>query len=143
VTPGHASAWPGADDRGSAAAQLAVLLPVFVLFYGLVTYSGRSATAQASTEGAARWAARTISIARDPSGAVGDAEADAAATLEVGSRACQVMDFAAVVSDSEVTVTITCEVDVSELMLLPIPGTRAIEATATEVRDRYREGSGA
>lgn len=133
---------PGGDDRGSAAAQLAVLLPVFVLFYGLVTYSGRSATAQASTEGAARWAARTISIAREPSGALGEAEADAAATLDVGSHACQTMDFTAAVSDSEVTVTISCEVDVSELMLLPIPGTRVIEATATEVRDRYREGPG-
>jgi Flp pilus assembly protein TadG len=143
VTPWRARPWPADDDRGSAAAQLAVLLPVFVLFYGLVTYSGRSATAQASTEGAARWAARTISIARDPSSAVGDAEADAAATLEVGSRACQAMAFSAAVSDSEVTVTISCEVDVSELMLLPIPGTRAIEATATEVRDRYREGPGA
>lgn len=143
MNPWRALAWPGDDDRGSAAAQLAVLLPVFVMFYGLVTYSGRSATAQASTEGAARWAARTISIARDPSMAVGDAEADAAATLAVGSRTCESMAFGAAVSDSEVTVTITCEVDVSELMLLPIPGSRAIEATATEVRDRYREGPGA
>jgi hypothetical protein len=128
------------DDRGSAAAQLAVLLPGFILFFGLVTYSGRSGEAQAATDGAARWAARTISLARSPDDAVADAEADAASTLRVGRAACRTMDFSPVITDTEVTVTISCEVDVSELILLPVPGSRTIEASATEVRDRFVEG---
>jgi hypothetical protein len=50
------------------------------------------------------------------------------------------MAFSPVITDTEVTVTISCEVDVSELILLPVPGSRTIEASATEVRDRFVEG---
>jgi len=130
------------DDRGSAAAELSVLLPVFILFFGLVTYSGRTGEAQAVADGAARWAARTLSIARDPGDALAAAEADAAATVGVGRAACQTMGFSYTVTDTEVTVTITCEADVSELLLLPVPGSRTITASATEVRDRHVETGG-
>lgn len=140
VAASLSSRWHIRDDRGSAAAQLAVLLPVFILFVGLVTYSGRSGEAQATTDAAARWAARTISIARHPADAMADAEADAASTLRVGRAACRTMAFSPVITDTEVTVTISCEVDVSELILLPVPGSRTIEASATEVRDRFVEG---
>jgi Flp pilus assembly protein TadG len=131
------------SDRGSAAAQLAVLLPVFILFFGLVVYAGRTARAEATTESAARWAARTMSLARDPASRVGQAEADAAETLDVGEASCQTMGFDYEISDTAVTVTITCQVDVSELMLLPVGGLdTTIDATATEVRDQYRERVG-
>jgi Flp pilus assembly protein TadG len=133
--------WADRGDRGAAAAELALLLPVFILFYGLVTYSGRSGEAQAVTDAAARWAARTISIARQPTDAVDDARTDAADTLQVGRAACRTMTFTPTVTDTDVTVSITCTVDVSELTLLPVPGTRTIQATASEVRDRFRETS--
>ncbi|HZA81794.1 MAG TPA: TadE family protein [Actinomycetes bacterium] len=127
------------SDRGSAAPELAVLLPVFILFFGLVMYAGRLARAEATTESAARWAARTMSLARDPATAAGTAQADAAATLDVGSAACATMGFDYQISDTAVTVMITCQVDVSELMLLPVPGSQAIQASSTEVRDQLRE----
>jgi hypothetical protein len=130
--------WDRRDDRG-AVAELAALLPVFILFAGLVTYAGRVETARTSTEAAAEWAARTISAARDPESAVPDAQADAASTLEVGQAACEWMGFAPDISETEVTVTISCTVDVSDLILLPVPGSQTITGTATEVRDRFRE----
>ena len=132
------SRWRSRDDRG-AVAELAALLPVFILFAGLVTYAGRVGTAQADTEAAAQWAARTISAARNPETAVGDAQVDAANTLEVGQSACQSMDFAPVITDAQVTVTISCSVKASDLILLPVPGSQTITGTATEVRDQFRE----
>jgi hypothetical protein len=51
------------------------------------------------------------------------------------------MDFDPVVVDGEVTVTVTCQVSLSELALLPVPGSTEVHATATEVIDRHREGS--
>jgi Flp pilus assembly protein TadG len=132
------SRWRRRDDRG-AVAELAALLPVFILFAGLVTYAGRVGTAQADTEAAAQWAARTISAARNPETAVADAQADAAATLEVGQAACTSMDFVPVITDTQVTVTISCSADASDLILLPVPGSQTITGTATEVRDQFRE----
>jgi hypothetical protein len=38
-----------------------------------------------------------------------------------------------------VTVTISCSVGVSDLILLPVPGSQTITGTATEVRDQFRE----
>jgi Flp pilus assembly protein TadG len=126
------------DDRG-AVAELAALLPVFILFAGLVTYAGRVGTAQADTEAAAQWAARTISASRDPEAAVANAEADAASTLEVGQAACRTMGFAPVITATQVTVTISCSVDVSDLILLPVPGSQTITGSGSEVRDQFRE----
>jgi hypothetical protein len=106
----------------------------------LLIYAGRMNAGHAAVESAARHAARTISIARDPSLALGVAEDDAAVTVRVGSALCESMDFAPLVADGEVTVTVTCQVDLSELALLPVPGTATVSATATEVIDRHREG---
>ena len=128
-------------DRGSAAVELAVLLPVFVLLFGLVTFWGRHAEGQAVTDAAARWAARTLSIARDPADAAPAAEADALATVRAGRAACQSMSFTWSATATEVTVTLSCTVDSSQLMLLPVPGSAAITATAVEARDQYRENA--
>lgn len=126
-------------DGGSASVELAALLPVFILFLSLVTWWGRTADAQATADAAARWAARTISIAREPADAFGQARSDAADTVREGRAACRGMGFEPVVGETEVTVTVTCTVDVSELLLLPVPGTSTITATATEPLDLHRE----
>ena len=58
-----------------------------------------------AVESAARHAARTISIARDPTAAVGVAETDAATTVRVGSPRCLDMGMSHTVTDDQVTVT--------------------------------------
>ena len=120
------------DDRGEGALDISVMATCFFIpCLLLLIYAGRMNSGHA---------ARTISIARDPTLALGVAEDDAALTVRLGSALCEDMDFDPVIGDGEVTVTVTCQVDLSELALLPVPGTATVSATATEVIDRHREG---
>jgi hypothetical protein len=127
------------DDRGSAAAELAVLAVVSFLFIAFIVFAGRLNVGSAHTEAAARSAARAISVARDPQAAVAAAEADASITVNEGSAMCTDMAFEPQISPDAVEVTITCEVDLSEAALLEVPGSMTVSATANEVIDRYRE----
>ena len=130
------------DDRGEGALDISVMAALFfVPVLLLLIYAGRMNSANAAVESAARHSARTISIARDADPAIGVAEDDAALTVRLGSSMCRSMDFDTVVADGEVTVTVTCQVSLSELALLPVPGSATVQATATEVLDRHREGS--
>ena len=55
---------------------------------------------------------------------------------------CRSMDFRARIGSDQVEVTVSCAVDLSEIALLPVPGTRTASATAVEVVDRHRETVG-
>lgn len=127
------------DDRGSAHVELVILAVVSFLFIAFIVFVGRLNVGSASAEAAARSAARAISVARQPELAVASAEADAAAMVKLGSPMCATWQFDRVIDPAEVTVTITCNVDLSEASLLQVPGTMPITATATEVIDQYRE----
>jgi hypothetical protein len=128
------------DDRGNGALDLTVMgVCFFVPVVLLLVFAGRVNSGHAAVESAARHAARTISIARDPEAAAGVAAADAATTVREGSAMCGSMDFGYSVSGGEVEVTVSCDVDLSEIALLPVPGTREATATAVEVIDRHRE----
>ena len=127
------------DDRGSAAVELVVLAVVSFLFVAMIVFAGRLNVGSAHAEAAARSAARTISVARDPYAAVAAAEADARATVEEGSAMCRNMLFNAAIGAEEVSVTIDCVVDLSEATLLEVPGTMNVSAEASEVLDLYRE----
>jgi hypothetical protein len=131
-------------DRGTAIAELVALIGVFMAFIAAVVFAGRMTVGSAHVEAAARTAARSISLARDPAAEAGAAETQAAAMAQAGSPMCVTMDFAEPVIDdtadpATVTVEISCEVDLSELTLLALPGTMTVSASAVEVIDRYRE----
>lgn len=131
------------DDRGSAAIEMALLMIVFFILIGISVFVGRLHNASSEVESAARSAARDISLGRDTAQAVSDAEERAEAALDVGNPMCEAMTFAEQMNDEEVTVTITCTVDLSEATFAPgLPGTETIEASATEVFDQYREREG-
>jgi hypothetical protein len=125
-----------------------VELPVIAVFVFaplllLCVFVGRMHAGQGAVESAARHAARTISIARDPAAAVDVAEGDAATTVRAGSPRCLDMGMSHTVATDRVTVTITCTVDLSEATLLPVvPGVQTVSATAVEPRDRHRESEG-
>ncbi len=136
----------GQDDRGSAVVELVALLPIYMMCSVAVVFVGKRNNSSANIEEAARSAARTISIARNPEGAVGKAHDVAAKMAHEGSAFCTHMtfpppDFKPPVGDDpgEVTVTIQCDVDLSEATLIHVPGHRELTATATEVIDKYRE----
>jgi hypothetical protein len=132
------------DDRGSGVVELPVIAVfVFVPLLLLCVFVGRMHAGQGAVESAARHAARTISIARDPAAAVGVAESDAATTVRAGSPRCVDMGMSHTVATDRVTVTITCTVDLSEATLLPVvPGVQTVSATVVEPRDRHRESDG-
>lgn len=131
------------DDRGSGVVELPIIAALVVLpLIALVIFVGRVHAANTGVESAARQAARTISIARDPSAAVTSARSQAETTARAGSTRCQSMSFDHQVGGERVTVTVSCTVDLSQATLLPVPGTWTASATATDVLDRHREVSG-
>jgi Flp pilus assembly protein TadG len=133
----------GGDERGSAIAELVILMVVFFAFIAVVVFAGRLTTGRARVEAAARSAARTISIARDPEAAQASAEAQARDMAAEGSAICTTMQFSSPIDRSVdpavVTVHVTCTADLSQLSLIQVPGSQTFTATADEVLDRYRE----
>jgi Flp pilus assembly protein TadG len=126
-------------ERGSATIELVLLAPLFGLLLAVVILVGRVQEGRAEVESASRGAARTISMARDANRGVARAEADAREVLDVGGPYCQTMTFDPTVLGDRVTVAITCQVDLREASVLPVPGAFAVTGTASEVIDRFRE----
>jgi Flp pilus assembly protein TadG len=126
-------------EQGSATIELVLLAPLFGLLLAVVILVGRVQEGRAEVESAARAAARTISMARDSSTGAARAEADARTVLDVGGPYCQTMTFDPTVQADRVTVAITCQVDLREASVLPVPGTFAVTGTASEVIDTFRE----
>lgn len=116
-----------------------MLAPVFFVFIALVIFVGKLNVGSAHVEAAARSAARTISLSRDPAGAEAQAERTARDMVKEGKPMCESMTFDADITAAEVTVTVSCEVNLREAALLAVPGTKTVTASATEVIDRYRE----
>jgi Flp pilus assembly protein TadG len=129
------------DDRGSAASELVVLAVVAFMFVAVIVFAGRMNVGYAHTEAAARAAARTISLARDPETARTQAEDQASRIVDEGSAMCTEMGFEADIGLEDVTVEITCTVDLEQAALAEVPGTRTVTADATEAIDPYREGT--
>ena len=129
-------------DRGSVTVELAILAPLAGLLLVGVVAVGRVQIARADVESAARYAAREISIARDPAAAVQGARDTLESTLAVGSPSCRTVDFSPSIGDAAITLTVSCIVDLQAASMLPLPGSMTVSATATEVIDTHRESSG-
>jgi hypothetical protein len=125
--------------------ELMVLAFVTFWFVGAIVYAGRMNNAVSQTHSAAQLAARTISMARNLDEGIAQAQADAESTVGAGGPFCEGFDFRPVIDDTDpdlvkVTVTITCQVDLSQAAVIaPVPGSRQVRTSATEVFDRYRE----
>ena len=128
------------DDRGGGVVQLPIMALTYVLFIMLLVFVGRVNSGYSAAEAGARYAARTIAIARDPTAALDTARAEAPATVRAGSARCRSMDFAHTVDATQVTVTVTCQVDLAEVNILGVPGHWEASATASEPVDQFREG---
>jgi Flp pilus assembly protein TadG len=115
------------------------LAPLFFAFIAAVVFVGKMNVGSAGVEAAARTAARTISLSRTPEIARDEAEATARKIVHEGKAMCTTMKFDAQITGQEVTVTVSCDVDLSEASLIGVPGTKTVKATATEIIDVYRE----
>lgn len=128
------------DGRGSASVELAILAPLVGLLLGAVVLVGRVQLARADVEGAARSAARDLSLSRDSHAAVEATRASLVSALDVGAPTCRTLSFVPEISPTRVVVTLTCTVDLREAALLPVPGSMSVSASAVEIIDTYREG---
>ena len=135
------------DERGSAAIEAAIGLPAFILFLGLIIAGGRLALAHQALQSAASDAARTASIARDAGQANSSARQEATASLNNQNLRCRNTHVRVDTSGfrvptgqpADVTVTLTCWVDLADLSVPGIPGTRLIRATMSSPIDTWRE----
>jgi TadE-like protein len=127
-------------ERGSVSVELVILAPIIGVLLVAVVAVGRVENARADIEGAARSAARDLSIARDPHAAIGRVRESTAAMVRVGEPGCRHFTFNATVDKSNVAVDISCLADLDEDSILPLPGSMTLRASANEVLDAFREG---
>jgi Flp pilus assembly protein TadG len=137
------------DERGSASIEAAVGLPAFALFVGLIIFGGRTATTHQAVESAAADAARSASIARSSIAARTSATDAAQTSLANQDIHClnvsvtlDVSQFNKTVGEAAtVAATVTCRLNLSDLSVPGVPGSRIIHATMTSPLDTWRERS--
>lgn len=128
------------DEAGSVSVELAILAPLVGVLLLCVVVVGRTQNSRGNIEGAARSAARDLSIARDPIAALGRVRSTASSMVEAGSPGCRDFQLNADIGAETVTVTVSCTADLQEAALLPVPGHLTLTSSATEPIDQYREG---
>lgn len=136
-------------ERGSATVEAVIGIPAFILFVGLIIFGGRVATTHGAVESAAADAARSASLTRDANVARAEAESAARSSLANQDVSCVQITVAVGTSDfarpvgqpSEVDVTVTCRLDLSDLSVPGVPGTKAIRARISSPLDAWTERS--
>jgi len=135
----------GADERGSAALEAVILLPLLLLFVVAVVFAGRLALAQQQVDAIADSAARAASLQRSAGEAriaAGRVAAAAAASRDLKCVPTVVADlrgFATPVGvPASVTVRVSCVVGTSDITIPGIPGTRTLTGEGRSPLDTYR-----
>lgn len=136
-------------EHGSASLEVAVGVPAFVLFVGLIIFAGRTATAHQALESAAADAARSASLERSATDAENAAEASARSSLANQDIDCLAVGIdvdtsgfrTQVGQDASVNVTVTCRLDLSDLSIPGVPGARTLTASMSSPLDSWRERS--
>ena len=137
----------GRSDRGSEALEASIGVPAFLLFIALIIAGGRLAIADQAVQAAAAEAARSASISRTQEEAHGSAVGGATSSLANQKLQCTTKSvsvdtsgFASPVgTPASVTATVTCVVNLSDVAVPGLPGTRTITATMSSPLDTYRE----
>ncbi|WP_052069221.1 TadE family protein [Streptacidiphilus albus] len=132
-------------ERGSAAIEAAMLVPLFLVLLSLVIMAGRIRSADGTVVEAARDGARAASLADSTAGARAAGVAAADDTLRSQGMSCTVPQpdtskmFPALGAIGTVSVTVTCHISMAGLLVAGIGGP---SVTVTEkfvaVVDSYR-----
>ena len=121
--------------------ETTLLAPFLIGFVLLIVWISLLVSAQLDLGAAAHAAARAASLARTPAAASRDAQTAAAASLG-SQRRCRAASTSLDLTDwrpgGQVTATVTCTVNLSDLVLLPIPSTRTLTASSTAPIDVWR-----
>ena len=131
-------------ERGTVATEFAIVMAVvLVSFVALAIYGGRVVQAENDVQSAAHDAARAASLERSPEAAELAARAVAAQNLAASGVACAggssvAVDLSRFAPGGEVSVTVSCQADFSDVGTLGVAPSRSFTASATEVIDVYR-----
>ncbi len=131
-------------ERGAVSTEFAIVMAiVLVSFVALAIYGGRVVQAENDVQSAAHDAARAASVERSPAAAEAAAHAVAAQNLTSSGVACAGgstvgVDLSRFGPGGEVTVTVTCRADFSDVGSLGVAPSRSFTSSATEVIDVHR-----
>ena len=134
-------------ERGSAVIEAVIGVPALMLFVALIIFAGRVTIAHQGVQSAAADAARSASIARTQGTAQTAGDAAAATSLANQHVNCvtttvsvDTTGFASPVgTPAKITASVTCHVNLSDIWLPGVPGTKTITATMSSPLDTYRE----
>lgn len=140
---------PRRDDRGSDSVEMAILLPAILLVLAVLVVGARIALASDRISGVAGIAARDASLARTPATATQAATTSAQQALTSAGFHCA--DVRVSVDTSQfthppgqaaaVTVNVWCTLDLSDLALPGLPGSRVLHDSARSPLDPARDPS--
>jgi Flp pilus assembly protein TadG len=130
------------SDRGSAAIELVIIVPVIMLIALLMIFAGRVMSAQGDVVAAARAAATAAVVQASGPAAAAAALQVASATLASEHMACPhptvTTDLVAFVPGGTVRVTVTCVANFSDVTAVGVPGSKTFTASALAPVDTYR-----
>ncbi|HVV12111.1 TadE/TadG family type IV pilus assembly protein [Amycolatopsis sp.] len=130
------------DERGSVAAELALLTPLLVLLLLFIVLCGRIADTELRINDVAHQAARAATLARTTTQATANAQSTASAALASAGITCHSLtvstDTQGLKPGSTVTVTVSCSVGLGDLTMLGVPGTRVFRASFSSPVDVWR-----
>ena len=137
---------PHFNERGAAAVEITLLVPVLVIFLGLLIAGGRLWFARTAVIEAAHTSARAASLARTAAQATADGQSAATASLSTAGLVC--VDRSVVIgtaayrvpvgTPATVTSTISCGVLFSDILLPGMPGSIALSGQGAAALDTYR-----
>ena len=133
-------------ERGSAAAEAALVAPLLMLLALVAVGFGRIASTRMEVDSAARQAARAASLARDPDTAAAQARETATAALAENRITCDQMSIAVNTADygpgGTVTVTVRCTTRLADVAMPGLPGRTTLHARFVSPVDAYRSDPG-
>lgn len=140
------SSRPAPGDSGALSLELAILAPLLLAMFGLMTLAGRVYLAGSTVDHAARDAARAASLQNSPSAAQQAARQVADQSLTSQGIHCASTGVtvptagfnAPLGQPAAVTVTVTCQVPLAGLFP-GIPGSKTLTGSFTCSIDQYRQ----
>ncbi|MDI3390047.1 hypothetical protein QIS99_28215 [Streptomyces sp. B-S-A8] len=145
--PARAGTWRARlrEDTGAYTLEALVCTPVVLFVVVLLAAYGLAGIGDTTTANAAAAAARAASRASAPEGAEAAGQDAARSALSKAGRTCEessieidVSNFPKAVGDpGQVSVTVTCTVSLSQLMVPGLPGAKTLESTRVSYVDQY------
>ena len=132
-------------SAGAVSLELVLVAPLFLLLLDFAVFGGRLTESQSRVDDAAHAGARAASLERTAAGAQLAAQQMVANALGQGDASCHTyqvsVDTNAFHAGGSVGVTVNCDVLVSDLSWLPVPGTRTVSGSFVSAVDAYRSSA--